>query len=183
MTARLRVIAGTAGSVPLDGPARNARPTTDRTRETLFSSLGEVVEGRPFVDLYAGSGAVGIEALSRGAARCLFVERAAENVRVIRANLLKTGLAERAEIWGRGVEAAVERLAEWLDGERAVIFADPPYEDRQALAVWAKVLAGGVAVEGSVLVLEHSCRTARSGLAEPTKQRRAGETCLSFWGE
>ncbi len=178
---RLRIIAGSAGSVPIDGPAREARPTTDRTREVLFSSLGDAVEGRPFVDLYAGSGAVGIEALSRGASRCLLVERAAENARVIQANLEKTGLAEAAEVWRTGVETALERVVAWTGREAAVIFADPPYGDAKALKVWRQMVASTGLAAGTVLVLEHSCRTSLAGLPERVKEKRVGETCLSFW--
>lgn len=181
MRHRLRVIAGTAGSLFLDGPASKARPTTDRTREVLFSSVGEAVEGRPFVDLYAGSGAVGIEALSRGASRCLFVEGNGENVRVIQANLAKTKLGAQAEVWRKRVEEAAERLAGWLDGEAGVIFADPPYEDAGALKVWGKVLGVEGLPAGTIMVLESSSRTSLAMLPEPVKEKRVGETRLSYW--
>ncbi len=184
MKQRLRVIAGTVGSVPLEGPSRATRPTTDRTREVLFSSLESVrdgVEGRPFVDLYAGSGAVGIEALSRGASRCLFVEMNAENVRVIQENLEKTGLGDEAEVWRTAVETAVERVAAWLGGKSAIVFADPPYEDVRALKAWGKILESKAA-PGTVFVLEHSCRRNLRDLPDARmKEKQVGETCLSFW--
>ena len=181
MRRRLRVIAGAARSVILASAPHRLRPTTDRTREVLFSSLGEVVQGRPFIDLYAGSGAVGVEAVSRGAARCLFVELAAGCVRVIRTNLMRANMTDRAEIWRRDVGRAVDDIVAWLAGEPGVIFADPPYADARAKRVWADLLADGRVACGTIFVLEHSVRECLTGLPPPSWQRRVGETCLSRW--
>ena len=95
----MRVIGGTAGSIPLVTPAgRNTRPTTDRIKETLFNMLSPYIQGCRFLDLFSGSGAIGIEALSRGAASAVFVDSGREAVRCIEANLAKTHLQENARI-------------------------------------------------------------------------------------
>ncbi|MCX7598489.1 MAG: RsmD family RNA methyltransferase [Armatimonadetes bacterium] len=183
MKARTRVISGAARSVQLERAPGKVRPTTERVRQGLFSSLGEAVDGRPFVDLYAGSGAVGIEALSRGASRCLFVERAAECVRVIKENLARTQLAARAQVWRRDVGRAIEDVVDWLADEPGILFADPPYGDRHAQQVWSALLslASERLASGTLLVLEHSVREDLYGLPKPSWQRRVGETCLSRW--
>src|SRR5207245_2944993 len=107
----MRVIAGSARGVPLKGPpGSGTRATYDKVRGAIFDALAaEVVDAR-VLDLYAGTGALGIEALSRGAASCLFVEKAAAACRVIEANLRTTRLAEHAKVWCASVSAAMDRL-------------------------------------------------------------------------
>ena len=170
-----------AASLRLAGPPPGVRPTTDRVREVLFSSLGALVEGRPFVDLYAGSGAVGIEALSRGASRCLFVERSKGCVEAIRANLARAGFGSEATVIQRDVARALDEVVAWLAGEPGVVFADPPYEDARALRTWAGLLADGRLAAGTVAVLEMSGRMSAEGLPAPAWERKVGETRLMRW--
>src|SRR5271163_1472123 len=119
----LRVISGTAGGLHLKSPKRHAlRPTQDRIRQVIFSSLAEVVPGARVLDLFAGTGSFGIEALSRGAVAATFVEQDAEAVQCIRDNLLHCKL--------QGEVRQVDTMAylEGTSGERFdLIFADPPY--------------------------------------------------------
>jgi pantetheine-phosphate adenylyltransferase/16S rRNA (guanine(966)-N(2))-methyltransferase RsmD len=122
----LRVIAGTAGGTRLAPVPRGVRPTSDRVRESLFNSLGQFFEGGGVLDLYAGTGALGIEALSRGSAHAVFVEQDRRARTVIHENLRRTGFADRAEVLGGEVEAMLGRLVG--RGDRFdLIFADPPY--------------------------------------------------------
>jgi len=122
----MRVIAGTAGGTRLATVPKGVRPTSDRVRESLFNSLGQFFEGGRVLDLYAGTGALGIEALSRGSEFAVFVERDRRARTVILDNLRRTGFADRAEVLGGEVEAALGRL--FGRGERFdLIFADPPY--------------------------------------------------------
>jgi 16S rRNA (guanine966-N2)-methyltransferase len=118
------VIAGTAKGTRLAPVPAGTRPVSDRAREGIFSSLGPDVVGAAVLDLYAGTGALGIEALSRDAARAVFVDQSGHAIRTIRENLERTHLAARAET----VRAAVEA---WLRDARGtafdVVFADPPY--------------------------------------------------------
>src|ERR1700761_3409206 len=124
----MRVIAGEFRSRQLQAPRGMAtRPTSDKLRETLFNVLGPRVEGAKFADLYAGSGAVGIEAISRGAEFCWFAEKAAPAVGAIRVNLRALKVAGGYAIEDRGV---ARLLSELVKGERVVdlVFLDPPYE-------------------------------------------------------
>ena len=122
----MRVIAGSARGTRLAPVPKDVRPTSDRVRESLFNSLGQFFEGGAVLDLYAGTGALGIEALSRGSERVVFVERDRRARAVILENLRRTGFVERAEIIGGEVESVLGRLAE--RGEPFnLIFADPPY--------------------------------------------------------
>lgn len=124
----MRVIAGKYGSRPL-GALRGIklRPTSDRLRETLFDILGPRVEGSVFLDLYAGTGAVGIEALSRGARQVFFVESHRAGLSLIRRNLESLGIASGAEILALDALHACERL-ESRGVQAGLVFLDPPYE-------------------------------------------------------
>src|ERR671936_2107113 len=108
----MRVIAGSARGVPLKGPSGpGTRATSDKVRGAIFDALAAEVPETRVLDLYAGTGALGIEALSRDAASCLFVEKVAAACRVIEANLRTTRLAERGKVWAMSVSAALERLS------------------------------------------------------------------------
>ena len=120
----MRVIAGSAGGVRLAVPKRGVRPTMDRVKAAIFSSLGEVIIGARVLDLFAGSGALGIEALSRGAASVLFVEHDRQSADAIEKNLGKTKLKGRVRR-----QNVFDFLGQRWNAEKfQVVFADPPYE-------------------------------------------------------
>jgi 16S rRNA (guanine966-N2)-methyltransferase len=173
----MRVIAGTARGVPLTAPRGAAtRPITDRVKETLFAILGDRVPEAHVLDLYAGSGAIGIEALSRGAERVDFVERGRGAVQALRANLDRTRLTEKATIH----EADVERFLARGNGPWTVVVLDPPYEVR-AIVAPLRALVPHLA-PGATVVIKHFWRAETpevEGLAV-TRQRRFGETMLTF---
>ncbi|MGH7043206.1 MAG: 16S rRNA (guanine(966)-N(2))-methyltransferase RsmD [Acetobacteraceae bacterium] len=125
----MRVIAGQFRSRPLAAPrGRDTRPTSDRLRETLFNVLAPRLPGVVFLDLYAGSGAVGIEALSRGAREVIFVENAEPALRAIRTNLSSLGIRGGYALEARSAAAALKRLA--ATGRAAgLVFLDPPYAE------------------------------------------------------
>jgi 16S rRNA (guanine966-N2)-methyltransferase len=174
----MRVIAGRAGGVRLVVPRDpHTRPITDRVKETLFAILGEQVIDAVVLDLYAGSGAIGIEALSRGAAHATFVERRREAVAAIRGNLERAKLAGAATVVAGDVvgflSAAVER-------RYSIAFLDPPYEERAILAPLERLVAH--LAPRATVVVKHFWRTEISppaGLAS-VRQRRFGETTLTF---
>jgi 16S rRNA (guanine966-N2)-methyltransferase len=120
----VRVIAGSAKGTRLAPVPEGVRPVSDRVREGLFSSLADRLEGASVLDLYAGTGALGIEALSRGAADAVFVDRDRRAVAAIRQNLARTGFEGRARVLH---EDAVRSL-EGSDGSFDLVFLDPPYE-------------------------------------------------------
>jgi 16S rRNA (guanine966-N2)-methyltransferase len=139
----MRVIAGEARGIRLGPVAAGTRPVSDRAREGLFASLGERVPGARCLDLFAGTGAVGIEALSRGATSCTFVERSRAAATAIRDNLERTRLADRAVVR----VAAVERYLARRPAPQArvdLVFLDPPYETPgSALSPLLAALDGG----------------------------------------
>jgi 16S rRNA (guanine966-N2)-methyltransferase len=124
----MRVIAGAARGARLAMVPRGTRPLSDRAREGLFSHLGPVVVEARCLDLYAGTGALGIEALSRGAASCTFVDDSLQPVRTIRDNLLRTGLGDRARVVRADASRFVARPTERFD----LAFLDPPYAEPAA---------------------------------------------------
>jgi 16S rRNA (guanine966-N2)-methyltransferase len=143
----MRVIAGTAKGIRLARVPPGTRPLSDRAREGLFSSLGAQVEGARCVDLFAGTGALGIEALSRGAASCLFVDRASAAVRAIGENLSRAGLEGRATVIRAGARGALDRA----EGPFDLAFLDPPYDhDREDLRGVMGRLAPPMAAGGVV---------------------------------
>lgn len=120
----MRVIAGSAGGIRLEVPKQRVRPTMDRVKAAIFSSLGDEVIGARVLDLFAGSGGLGIEALSRGAASALFIDEDRQSIAAIEKNLAKARLTGRVR---------QQDVFDYLkhtdgDGEFRIIFADPPYE-------------------------------------------------------
>ncbi len=189
---RMRVIGGEFRSRRLQTPPGAAtRPTSDRLRETLFNVLGPGVGGARFLDLYAGSGAVGVEALSRGAAFAGFVERGPPALAAIRSNLAGLGLeaqgaGARALVESRSVAAALGRL---LDARESFdfVFLDPPYE---ASGEYAETL-GTVGREsarllrpGAAVIAEHARRVPlpeRFGALRRYRVLAQGDAALSFY--
>jgi pantetheine-phosphate adenylyltransferase/16S rRNA (guanine(966)-N(2))-methyltransferase RsmD len=122
----VRVVAGTARGVRFAPVPQGVRPTSDRVRESIFNSLGQFFDGGSVLDLYAGTGAMGVEALSRGCEEAVFVEQNRRAVAAIRENLRRAGVEDRAEVIRGHVAPAVERLRQ--SGQQFnLIFADPPY--------------------------------------------------------
>jgi 16S rRNA (guanine966-N2)-methyltransferase len=183
----MRVIAGEYRSRLLASPTGMAtRPTSDRLRETLFNVLAPRIGGARFLDLYAGSGAVGIEALSRGAAHVSFVERAAAALKALRQNLEKLGITAGFEIYAGSV-------ARYLRGPRSngavfdIVFLDPPYEAAEEYEATLGLLASdGAAVmaPGAVVIAEHRRKDpleVRHGALERTRLLEQGDAALSFY--
>ena len=119
----MRVVGGKSGGVPLTVPKRGTRPTSDKVRGALFSMINEFIEGSNCLDLFAGSGALGLEALSRGAESCVFVDMGKESCLAISSNLKKTRL-EKGFVKRQVAKSYIQNCNNAFD----VIFADPPYE-------------------------------------------------------
>ena len=144
----MRVIAGAFRSRRLkSAPGLATRPTPDRLRETLFDILAPRIEGVIFVDAYAGTGAVGIEALSRGAGRAVFIEKNARVVEVIRENLESLGLQDRAKV----AHGSVLLMLPANPGD--IVFIDPPYESEKEYAIAMDALAGN---PPALAIVQHS---------------------------
>ncbi|MEZ0240027.1 MAG: 16S rRNA (guanine(966)-N(2))-methyltransferase RsmD [Chloroflexota bacterium] len=181
-----RVIAGSARGVRLRAPKSDARPLADRVKQTLFAILEPELRGRPFLDLFAGSGAGGIEALSRGADRAVFVDREREAVATIEANLRAAHFGEAQARVARADALAWLADAGARSGPFAVILIDPPYDQpellRAALAAISVAGPDGILAGHGVAVAKHFWRDppASSGLLASVRERRFGETALTF---
>src|SRR5579864_5440721 len=181
----MRVIAGKYRSRPLRSlKGMMLRPTSDRLRETLFNILAPAIQGATFLDLYAGTGAVGIEALSRGARHAAFVEQHAPAVALIRRNLESLGIGAGAEILSLSVARAIERL-EARRVHAQFVFLDPPYAADIEYESSLEALGESplVAPEGRVIV-EHLRKRElpeRSGDLELTRVVEQGDAALSFY--
>ena len=172
----MRVIGGEFRSRRLKSlPGLETRPTPDRLRETLFDVLAPRIEGVVFVDAYAGTGAVGIEALSRGAARAIFLEKNRMAVKVIRENLESLGLLGRARI----AHGSVQLMLPANPGD--IVFLDPPYERDREYGVALETLGQN---PSPLVVVQHSKYFALEeeyGRLHRTRVLRQGENVLSFY--
>ena len=183
----MRVIAGTYRSRPLQAPPGLAtRPTTDRLRETLFNILASRIEGARFVDLYAGSGAVGIEAISRGAAHVFFAESAPPALAAIRKNLSSLKIAGGFSIEDRGAGRLLGSLAKALRPVD-IVFFDPPYEAEQEYSNTLHTLAQqheALLKSNALVVVEHQKKkplALRYGALEATRVVKQGDVALTFF--
>lgn len=204
----MRVIAGVArGRLLVGPPGPQTRPTSDKVKGALFSmietllaakrpgaaggpvdagpGMPELWQGLLVLDLYAGTGALGIEALSRGAAWCDFVEVNLAARRTIERNLQITGLGDRARVIGLAVEKVVRGAArDALHAPYHLILMDPPYNDRSVVTVMPELPRSGLLAPGALVAVEHSRRLplaeSYDGLVE-VRERRHGDTVISIY--
>ncbi len=180
----LRVIAGSARNRVLAAPeGRETRPTGERVREAFFSMVQTRLPGSLFADLYAGSGAMGIEALSRGAARAVFVDNAPKALRVLRDNLKTAGVASLADVHHLDAPADLSRLHRPGNGYD-IIFADPPYRFGQYAELLETLGRTRLAAPDGLVAIEHTIRTempetAGGFVLEQT--RRYGDSAMSIY--
>ena len=181
----MRIIAGTFRSRRLKTlPGPRTRPTSDRLRETLFNVLGPSVRGAVFADAYAGSGAVGLEALSRGAEFVYFLESHRPALRVIQANLKSLGLEEGFEILPADACTGLRSLEQ--RGIRFdVVFLDPPYKEAEAYERTLALLGeSNLLAPGAAVVAEHHRKQALAeqfGALARFRGLRQGDSALSFY--
>ncbi len=165
------------------------RPTSAKVREAIFDFLGGRVEGARFGDFFAGVGAVGIEALSRGATHVVFVERDPRSLQVIRRNLLSCGLMDRATILPRDARAVLRDATLRKRGNRSsepfgIVFADPPYKGSTALDFLRLMQDSELLGRDGLLIIEHDRRQLlpdRSGALGRLKMYRYGDTMVSVY--
>ncbi|MBW5444623.1 16S rRNA (guanine(966)-N(2))-methyltransferase RsmD [Cohnella sp. CFH 77786] len=180
----MRVISGQAKGRPLKAvPGNTTRPTTDKVKEALFSMIGPYFDGERVLDLFAGTGGLGIEALSRGAGHAVFVDANPRSVEVVRRNLDAVKMAGQAEVYRNDARKAIKAL------ERAgvpfdLIFLDPPYAMEDCDALLLELEERGLTADGAVAVIEHAARVDypdRIGGFARTRLSAYGETALSIY--
>jgi 16S rRNA (guanine966-N2)-methyltransferase len=183
----MRITGGIHKSRTLAAPSGTAtRPTADRVREALFGILGAAgaIEGARVLDLYAGTGALGLEALSRGATHATLVESSRNALSALRANVKALDLEERTHVVALDVGRVAQRLAD-MDAFD-VVFADPPWvlvDEGDASRALANIVAAGVVRAGGLVVLEHAARSASPSIAGLAldQTRRYGDTALAIF--
>lgn len=180
----MRVIAGTQKGRRLHGPkGPGLRPTADRVKEALFSILGSRIAGSRFLDLYAGTGSIGIEALSRGAEHVTFVESNPTALRVLRANLAQCKLDASAEIQTCSASAFLRRQAK-AAARYDLVFADPPYRQGQLAELWPALAGTAAVAPDTLIVLEHASKSEvlpADNRLRLLRQYRYGDTTLSVY--
>jgi 16S rRNA (guanine(966)-N(2))-methyltransferase RsmD len=180
----VRVIAGKYRSRRLKGPGRmRLRPTSDRLRETLFDVLGTSVQDSFFVDLYAGTGAIGIEAISRGAREAIFIESHAAGARLVRQNLESLGIRGGVEVIESDVVKGLQKLAA-RHMVADFIFLDPPYEGEEHLRVLEFLDESHLISPYGLVIVEHHRLMElpeRFDRLERTRLLEQGDAALSFY--
>lgn len=183
----MRVIAGTnRGRRLYTPPEHHLRPTSDRVREALFSILGNRLAKSRMLDLYAGTGAVGIEALSRGAAHVTSVESRGEALKLLRRNIQICQIGEELSLQAQTVQQFLNNPDRW-NGPYDIVFADPPYSDaEECAALLSKPQAQDLLSADSRLIIEHATRTALPlsvGCTQFLRRYRYGDTTLSVYSD
>ena len=181
----MRVIAGTHRGRRLRRPQGSAiRPTSDRVREALFSIIGNRLLDSRFLDLYAGTGAVGVEALSRGAAHVTCVESEAEALTLLRRNVVECGIADHVTIYADRVQHFLNRPDRW-EGPYHIIFADPPYAvTHEFTELMSGTVSDQLLAADAWIIIEHANKTSvpsSLGSAIRTRHYRYGDTALSLY--
>ncbi len=176
----MRVVAGKVKGHRIES-VKGIRPTSDLVRGAIFSMLESMVsDWSRVLDLYAGTGALGIEALSRGAGWGDFVEQSPRCCAIIKENLEMTGLAGQAHVYCCSARKALS----FLNNKYSVIFLDPPYSDHSINSILGELASSSLVGEGSTIVVEHSSRlplNSAYGNFHLRKYRRHGDTCISIY--
>jgi len=180
----MRIIAGTYRGRKIDFPKTpDIRPTQDRIREALFNVIAPDIEGRKVLDLFAGSGSLGIEALSRGAKKVTFVDNNLKCIKIIKKNLEGIGITAEAEVYKQDAFKAIERLSA-SGASFDIVFIDPPYYKDLAKKALIKLTHYVILSHNNIIVVEHYKKDALpedlKGMALK-KQKRFGDIFLSFY--
>jgi len=180
----MRVVAGSVKGIPLKAvPGTSTRPTTDKVKESIFNMIGPVFDGGNALDLFAGSGGLGIEALSRGIDKVIFTDKDRKAVDTIRANLEKTRLTDQAEVYKTDADRALKAIKK-NNIQARLMFLDPPYHMEKAYGLMDKAAEMGILTEDSIVVCEHAKEVElqdRTVFFERFKKELYGTTIISIY--
>lgn len=179
----MRIITGSAKGIRLNAPrGLETRPTTDRVKESVFNILGDIVVDAQILDIFAGTGNLGLEALSRGATAAVFIDSSIESIKIIKDNAQRTKLIEQTEIYRNDVIRALDRFVE-TSRSFDLIFCDPPYNKGLVEIVLEKIENNSILKPKGILVIEHSKHEKITDQWSNLQLRRVeqyGETLISF---
>lgn len=180
----MRVVAGSVKGIPLKAvPGTSTRPTTDKVKESIFNMIGPFFDGGNALDLFAGSGGLGIEALSRGIDKVIFTDKDRKAIDTIRANLEKTRLTDQAEVYKTDADRALKAIKK-NNIQARLMFLDPPYHMEQAYGLMDKAAEMGILTEDSIVVCEHAKEVElqdRTVFFERFKKELYGATIISIY--
>ncbi len=164
----MRVISGTArGRKLLEPDGMKIRPSTDKVKESLFNIIQFDIEGRRVLDLFAGSGQLGIEALSRGAAMCVFVDESPEAIKLVSENIRRCGLSEGATVVRGDAFSFLER-----GGKFDLIFLDPPYETKSLDRALERIIEFDILRDNGIIICESKAEKVITALSEPYRLKK-----------
>lgn len=178
----MRVISGKVRGLKLDAPKNDdVRPTTDRVKESLFNIINPYVLEAKVLDLFAGTGSLGIECLSRGASECVFVDVSKESLNIVRSNIKKARVENESKILNLDFKDAIKRLS----GQKFdIIFMDPPYYKDMFINALQGVDNANLLSENGIIMIEHDSKDSFSqniGNLVPFKSKKYGKTTLTFY--
>lgn len=180
----MRVIAGKAGGRTLKAvPGQRTRPTTDKVKEALFSMIGPFFDGGVALDLFAGTGGLGIEAISRGMERAVFVDKERASIEVIQANLRQTGLTEYAEVYRNDARLALKALKR-RQASFDLVFLDPPYKMKGLDELIGYCLEHEMLRPAAYVVMEHDADDhypQSIGALEQIRRAHYGDTAITLY--
>lgn len=180
----MRVITGKAKGCKLKAPkGLSTRPTSDRVKESVFNILGEIPNNSKVLDLYAGSGGIGIEFLSRGAQVSYFIDNSIESIKIIKQNLKSTKLLQQAHVYKNDVHRAIRILSK-RNIKFQFVFLDPPYEKNLAITTVEEICRNNILAEMGKIIIEHETKALLPDEIfnlEKYDQRKYGGTTVSFY--
>ncbi|MTD30346.1 16S rRNA (guanine(966)-N(2))-methyltransferase RsmD [Planomicrobium sp. YIM 101495] len=180
----MRVIAGSVKGIPLKAvPGQSTRPTTDKVKESIFNIIGPFFDGGYALDLFAGSGGLGIEALSRGIDFTVFIDRDRKAIETINANLEKTRLTNQAEVHRADAKRAIKVLKK-NDFKARLLFLDPPYHEASFYDLMDFAAHQGIVTDGAIVVCEHEKQAElkdRTACFKRIRKENYGGTVISIY--
>lgn len=180
----LRVISGKIRGLKLDTPKnQDVRPTTDRVKESLFNIINPYIRQSNILDLFAGTGSLGIECLSRGAKNCVFVDKSRDSINIVRSNVKKARVENESTILNIDFKGALKRLS--VQNQKFdVIFMDPPYYENMFIDCLKNIDELNLLCEDGIIVVEHDTKDLfedKVGRLEKTRDKKYGNTTLTFY--
>lgn len=180
----LRVISGKARGLKLDSPKnQDVRPTTDRVKESLFNIINPYIRESNILDLFAGTGSLGIECLSRGAKNCVFVDKSKDSINIIKSNVKKARVENESTILNIDFKDAVKRLSS-QNQKFDVIFMDPPYYENMFIKCLKSIDELNLLHEDGIIVVEHDTKDLLDesiGNLVKSRDKKYGNTTLTFY--
>ena len=180
----LRVISGKARGLKLDTPKnQDVRPTTDRVKESLFNMINSYIMDSNILDLFAGTGSLGIECLSRGAKNCVFVDKSKDSINIVRSNVKKARVENESTILNVDFKDAVKRLST-QNQKFDVIFMDPPYYENMFIECLKSIDEFNLLDEDGIIVVEHDTKDLFEdsiGRLNKSREKKYGNTTLTFY--